>query len=532
MIAPANTISRFQRGNTPPVKLKENMSHAEWGKLVTNLSLLRAHYLRGMVGHVSNSTSRVALQNRLGKSFDDDRDIYTAMGYSKSPTFEDFNARYIRQDIAKRIVNAYPDATWRGKPKVWETVGDDVTEFEEAWTALLKQTRVFHYLRRLDRLVGVGKYGVMYLGLDDSKAGRPATNVGEGKATKLLFLQVYSQGRAEIVSRETSVVSARYGMPKEYALIMDTDTDQQGSAASTIVSDTAKAESQKVHWERVLHVADNCLESDVYGVPRLECVNNRLEDLERVVAGAAEGMWRGGFPGLNFALDPEISLTATQITDLEDEVEDYMHGFKRYLRTQGLDIQQLTPQVTSPKEHVDVLLQLIASAVGIPTRILSGSERGELASQEDEKQWINRVDERRLDFAEPCILRAFINRLIWLGVLPEPEQYTIEWPDLRTLDEKEMTTVMEGRTRAVVNFGRYPEARAVMSHYHFLTEVMQLSPEKANMIIEQAMDVKEARELSLAGGATNGSVAAAETAGQHNVEGVVKPTGRRGVAGG
>ena len=67
-------------------------------KLTNNDALSLIHTLESTV------VSRQALLDRLGKSYGEDRNLYDALGYRKSPTFNDYYSRYKRQDIAKRII--------------------------------------------------------------------------------------------------------------------------------------------------------------------------------------------------------------------------------------------------------------------------------------------------------------------------------------------------------------------------------------------------------------------------------------------
>src|SRR5690606_32676688 len=93
-----------------------------------------------------------------------------------------------------------------------------------------------------------------------------------------------------------------------------------------------------------------------------------------------------------------------------------------------------------PGPHFDVQIALISAATGIPQRILMGSERGELASSQDERNWAVQVADRQNDFAETQVLRPFVNRLIGWGILPEPTggHYEVEWPrqDEPTSDQR------------------------------------------------------------------------------------------------
>ena len=59
--------------------------------------------------------SRVAWQSLLGRDYEGDRDLYDALGYPDSISWDRYNGKYSRQNISKTIVNAYPEATWRGQ---------------------------------------------------------------------------------------------------------------------------------------------------------------------------------------------------------------------------------------------------------------------------------------------------------------------------------------------------------------------------------------------------------------------------------
>jgi hypothetical protein len=98
--------------------------------------------------------SRAKLASGIGKTHNDDRDIYTECGYPVNITYDDYVDRYHRQDIAKRIVDMLPDSTWGFPPVVYENEEDELTEFELKWNQLVDRHRVFHYLWRLDRVSG------------------------------------------------------------------------------------------------------------------------------------------------------------------------------------------------------------------------------------------------------------------------------------------------------------------------------------------------------------------------------------------
>ena len=369
--------------------------------------------------------ARADIAARMGKSFGDDRELYTALGYTTSPTFNDYMAKYLRQDIARAVIDAPVRACWRKPPIVTESEEDE-TKFETMWAELADEKSVWHHFARADRLAGIGTYSAILLGFDDSlELGEPV-----GTAKRLLYIAPYSMANATIAEYEEDATNERYGLPKTYSINTKATGTKTGST------------SKRVHYSRVIHVAEDLLEDNVEGLPKLQGILNRLYDLEKVAGGSAEMFWRGAYQGLAFIKQPDATIGTQDVDDLETELEEYLHGLKRYMRLEGMEIQELAPNVADPEHHVSVLLDLVSAATRIPKRILMGTERGELASTQDEKNWNNTVDSRRREHCEPTIVRPFVDRCIEAGVLPEPvEGYTLDWPDLAAPGDKEMAEV-------------------------------------------------------------------------------------------
>ena len=440
--------------------------------------------------------SRANIAKRLGQSYGGDRDLYQALGYSKSLTFDDYWGRYERQDIAARIIDAPVNASWREPPEINEN-DEQETPFEVAWTDLSRdsQVRLFHYIRRADKLAGIGLYGVIYLGFDDGKL--PVEPVES--ANKLTYLRAYSEQSAAISKWERDPASPRFGLPLEYNIQTANLNDQGMSRGSSI----------QVHWTRIIHIADGLMENEVYGTPRLQRVFNRLQDLELVSGSSAEMFWRGAFPGLGFMADADSDIDAQTLSDMEDEIEEYIHGLKRYLRMQGITIAELAQQVADPTGHVEILLQLISGATGIPKRILVGSERGELSSSQDEANWNSRVSERRDDYCEIVILRPLIDRLIQVKVLPEPSEagYTIAWPDLFSPSEKEQAEIAKTRMETLAAYVNAQGADLVLPVEMFLERMLGFTSEEVEkalglietMMVDETREIEEAQRRSQPG---------------------------------
>lgn len=403
---------------------------------------------QALVAMASTLIKRSAMASKLGMSYGEKRDLYTALGYPTTLTYSHYEARYERQDVASRIVEAPSKESWRKKPDISE-VEEEETKFEEEWKRLVKKRNVFHFLSRVDKISGIGEFGILLMGFDD---GNPL-NEECTRANELLYLQPYTQKSVDIATWEDDPQSERFGLPRTYKITI---------ARNGIQGKSSTGVSKEVHHSRILHIAEGLIESNVFGTPRLKRVYNRLQDLELIAGGSAEMFWRGAFPGYGFNIDKDAQLVDT--SSLQNEIEEYVMGLKRYMRLQGIDIQNLSMQVADPSNHVEILVSMISASTGIPKRILTGSERGELASSQDSESWATRIDERRKDFCEPVILRPFVDRLISLQVLPEPtsEDYEVIWPEIIESSEKEIAETNRTRIQTLREYSSSPGGNAVI----------------------------------------------------------------------
>lgn len=375
--------------------------------------------------------SRSALAAHLGKSHNGARDYYETLGYILDPNPLDYYARYNRQDIASRIVNAYPDETWRMAPNVWEKNDEVQTPFEVAWERLSEQRHIYHYLHRLDRLSGLGRYGLLLLGVAD---GAPLNEpIRRGTTLALRYLSLFSEEHAVIDELESDSASPRFGLPSLYRIDLTRTTTVVGDTRTT--AQTQGGDEQLVHHERIIHVAEGLLEDDVYGTPRLRPVLNLLDDLQKLIGGSAEAFWRNASRDIIAALRDGAQLSSSDLEEVSEQLDEFIHGFRRILKVQGMDIDSLAPEIASPRDSVDVVMDMISGTTGIPKRILLGSERGELASSQDEGNWLRQVMSRQAQFVTPVMIRELIDRLMGIGILPVPQNgYTVEWLPLFSED--------------------------------------------------------------------------------------------------
>lgn len=428
--------------------------------------------------------ARMQLAAKMGVQYGGDRKIYEALGYPLNITYQDYEARYYRQDIAKAIINRPVKMTWRGGIEIIESNDEKETALEKGWIELNKELKLVSKFSRLDKLTGLGEFGILFLGLSDA-ANMEAHSQPVTSKPKLLYVKPFGQGSVNITSYESRSGNPRYGLPKEYTItILDTGV-------------TTKTTDVKVHFSRVIHVTDDMMESEVKGTPRLEAVYNRLMDLEKVVGGDAEMFWRGARPGFQGNVAEDYEMTPEMEEDLQNQIDEYENNLRRILINKGVSYEALSQQIADPKSHVDVLIQMISAETGIPKRILTGSERGELSSTQDRDEMMTYIQSRREEYAEPNIVRPFIDYCIKYGILPAAgaDGYTIKWEDLFAASEKEKVEIGKARSEALSKYAASPMTEMVIPPAEFLNYFLGLSKEDVKQInVAREKVVKEEEE--------------------------------------
>lgn len=384
---------------------------------------------------------RNLLASRAGQQFSTNRDLYDALGYKDSPEYADYYARYRRQDVAQVIVNRPAEDTWRSPPEILDGTKERSSPnspFTRAARELISSTRAWHYLMRADKLAGIGHYGALLLGFsgsdDLSTPLRPNNQ-------DLIYLRPLDEESAQINEIDQDSSTPNFGKPLTYLVQLGPDLDNYSSAIKPLNLPTT---TLTVHHTRVIHIAEGLLQDDVYGTPRLEPVYNRLDDLEKIVGGSSEIAWRTMDRGMAFKVADGYDPSTLDTESLRDEIDEYFHGLRRYLRLAGIDVQELGAGIVPDPSHLfDVVISSICASTGMPQRILLGTESGELASSQDVANWAGRIAARQRQFAEPVILRPFIDKLVNIGTIPPPEQgeYTVTWRPLFALNEKEQAEV-------------------------------------------------------------------------------------------
>lgn len=464
---------------------------------------------------------RSRLSSFLGFTHEGARDLYATFGYPREVSTNLLWALYLRGGIAQRIVRSFPQATWREHPTVGDGEGDS-SETGESFSTfsyevdkLLKKHNVIHYLERADRVASIGRYGILVMGFKD---GVPLTQP-VGKAD-LAYLSPYSELNVTISKWDTDPKSERFGKPELYQVSGNSIIDAGATRGPT--------NAFTIHHSRVLHIAEFLEEDDTFGVPCLLPIINYLQDLDKVVGGSAETFWLTANRGVAFWADKDAVMTDEQIADLKKQAEDFSNQQQRWMTGQGMTAQVLRSESPDPTGNAEKILDLIAGTKRIPKRILIGSERGELSSGQDENAWNLVIDERRTNFAGPCILKRFLIRMVETGNLPEPKpkekpkntsgemkkpislykppaptppafnkdkedeiDFEITWPETATIGPVEESTVAVNLTNALTNYAKSPGVELVMPVPEFRKKILNLEPESEYELPELEEDLPE-----------------------------------------
>lgn len=422
-----------------------------------------------------------------GLTFGGDRDIYTVLGYKVDLTYRDYRDRYARGGIAARLINAFPAATWREAPELAERNKPDDTlasDFELAWQGLVDRLHLYRTLERTDRLASIGNYAGLVLGLrgqtDFSEPAQPVSGPDD-----LLYLSAYSQEHVRISELVAENDSPLFGQPKTYQI----DFSRRNS--STLLEGERLRPSMpgqrgqtRVHASRVIHLAENGLEDDIIGTPRLRPVWNYLDDLDKLIGGTAEMVWQDAPRRFALLLDKEADLDDDSRVAMKEQVDRFVHNAQRFMRLQGMNVEQFEGHVPDASGNIDKTLQVLAGAAGIPVRMLLGSERGELASSQDESNWAQTIAGRQHTHAGP-FLRRLVDRCIGLRALPQPAGgYDLWWPPLVAPTELERSTIALNWTRAIATFaGQLIAPEEVFPLEVFLRDIMDRTPEEVQRIL-------------------------------------------------
>lgn len=415
------------------------------------------------------------------------RDLAAALGYQPLLHYENYLARYARGDIAGRIVEIPPEATWSTLPRLTNDEQlEAVKPVSKKFQRLAERVQLRRMLEKADVLAGIGRYSVLLIGFDDKRALDEPVQAGSVGADGVLYVQPFSEMSALPIELELDTSSSNFGRPKIYQLDLAHGLTQDQGLAATLLRKHVKATfsgptTRRVHASRLVHIAEGTLEDDLFGRPRLRRVWDRLDDLAKTVGGSAEVFWMVANRGLQFDVDKEMRLNDDDKKDLDAQMEAYVNGLSRIFKTKGIKIQglnELGSGNVNPRQVFAVIAALVVGATGIPYRMLFGTERGQNINEQDRKAWLEQVAARRDTFGNEVVLRPFIDKLVHAGALPAvARESQIVWPMIH--DDMHRAEVADVIARAEANHAKAKaNGGAALATSEFRSIYLGLSPQK------------------------------------------------------
>ena len=345
------------------------------------------------------------------------RDIYRAFGYNEKLSYADYKSRWERGGMAETVVNLLADLTWPELGRLTVVEDEDLdnnTPWEDDVNSFLDRTNAAQKFHRADKLCRLGRYSVVFVGVNDSTdiaTQMPALR----SLDDVLWLQPLSEGRATFGENDldTDVTSPRFGLPKVYTL------DLGGSRTS-----------QKVHWSRIIHVAEGLMEDELFGTPALRAAWNTLVNIERVECSGTEATWRHSDRGMQADVDPElVEFDEDAQEALTAEMQAAVHGFENFMLTRGVTLKDLGTKSVGFGANLDALTKLVSIITRYPKQWLEGSQRGLRSSEKDTDNFNRTIRVRRARFAEPVLVKATINRVASYGAITNPPTWDVDWGD-------------------------------------------------------------------------------------------------------
>lgn len=370
------------------------------------------------------------------------RQLWEVLGYPQSILFKDYQSRFKRGGIAKRIVKALPSMMGWSDFQIVERPVDEQgkrkTRFEQAWfnftTRDENPVAIGSIFKRADILAGIGEYSAIYIGVKErGTRGRETSQLKQEMSRlsgpdSVVYLRPLDQESCEIiewVDKPEDVNDPRYGLPKIYRVRIN------GADRKSIISgQVVRSNTVDVHWSRIIHVTHEPLDNELFSEPVLQAVWNYLIDLDKLAGGGSEAVYREAVQRVLFDLDQDIGpdqIDPETKKALKSDLEDMMHNLKQYVFTRGV-----TPKPVGGGdkvkfgENVKTIVMLIAATLALPQREIAGSESAYASADNDKTMTEERVSDRQKEFGTPLV-RQLVDRLIKYGALPKPSKYEVVW---------------------------------------------------------------------------------------------------------
>jgi len=488
----------------PPLTHSHSPSHSKANsKAKANPKVIQLNTLISSVNQVSNAlqtyfVSRAEAIAGGPDLLDPRRNVSAECGWPRNPDISTYSELYEREGLARRVVDVYPDECWTVAPDLYETDKEVETPFEKEFLDLEFEHNIWYNLEQLDTLSGIGRYGALFMGFDDSgDLERPVSGVTKTldprrnkKEVGLRYLVPFDETCLSVQKLEENSLSPRRGRPLYYLVTVPGadvgwDAPHQGHVLGG--AGVTPGEQVRVHWTRMHHACDSPRSNQVFGTPRLKPVLNRIADLRKVLGGSAEMYWQGAMPGFALEQFPEVALDSDEI-DMESvkaQLTNYINRVQRWIAVEGMTVKPLAPQVADPSKHCAEQLKAVCASIKVPMRVFLGSESGKAASDQESVLWNRRLKKRQYKYLDGVLIRGFLRHLILVGALrpPATNKFYTDWTDLNAVTDKDRADIAMKKAQALLEYVS-GGVENVFPLREFLTVVMGLSLKQSEAVVQ------------------------------------------------
>lgn len=459
-------------------------------------------------GTIDMSSRDARMQRRQqygpGRSHHGERDYWDLFGYPEPGTVapESYTQIAERIDPANTVAYRVVTDSWKHNPNIVDDAhatddgeadesdadGDDRTKFEVQVERLFNGTPqgkgLPYYWKLADEKQRPQKYSLLLLGLDDGKSiSQPVDTSELDSVEDLRYCNVFAQSDV-----------SEWKVAAEYELDAEERRDPQGAARSDDGEESrilrpdqpvlykirfdvdssdggTKEVTRRVHHSRIVHIVEDPV-SEWLGRSCLRAGLNRFIDYQKIMGATAEAYFSHADRKYLGSADTSGGEGADpqDIQRFDEHMWEMFNGMRTTAYTENMDLEVIDGDAVDPSGAIEQLWPGFSTVSSIPQRIMKGSERGDLASSQDDANYYSGVGERQRSFNAPVVARQTIDRLIDFGVLDEPDgnadrddtvvahAYSINWADLFELTELEKTDKQNKRAQT---FKRAEEAIAM-----------------------------------------------------------------------
>ena len=386
-----------------------------------------------------SSTSR-RIEELFGVTHSGKRDTGKVFGYPEAEerNFALYWQYYKYQDVCGRIIDMLPKSCWRDGAIIKDTGDETILEDE---VKQLKRLGLFRALERADILNRIGSYSMLYIGIPDNKLpSEPLEKVGRLNPGDIFFSE-YAEPAIQISSTEQNKKSPRYGLPVMYTLT------PSGNPTTGGYGEAEQRAPIKVHYTRVVRLAENALGNPLFGRSTLENILNRMIDLQKTLGGSAESYFANAMQKLLMNIKPDADSDTIDMDELQALAEKFTNNMMNFLAADGVDMKTVGVAHADPRGTVEMLQEFLSSATGYPIRILFGKGPGDRAGFQDKASYNTLVGDRQ---DSPCAgwLEQVFEILNLAGYFELPDGWYIDWPPMEAMDDLTISEVQKNRADA------------------------------------------------------------------------------------